>query len=137
MIIPHFPAIRISNRLSYNWKNIQKFYLRGSPIMALKLILINFIYNPDDKYSINIQNFPIFNSKCEKLLGIKIDNSLSFTEHVADLCSKASQKLHALPRVAQFMRSEQRRVIMKAFINSQFGYCPLDWMFHSRKLNNR
>ena len=36
--------------------------------------------NPDDKHSINIQNFPIFHSKCEKLLGIKIDNSLSFTE---------------------------------------------------------
>ena len=81
--------------------------------------------NPDDKFSINIQNFPIFNSKCEKLPGIKIDNSLSFTEHVADLCSKASQKLHALSRVAQFMRTEQRLVIMKAFINSQFGYCPL------------
>ena len=62
--------------------------------------------NPDDKYSINIQNFPILNGKCEKLLGIKIDNSLPFTEHVADLCSKASQELHALPRVTQFMRTE-------------------------------
>ena len=26
---------------------------------------------------------------------------------------------------------------MNAFIFSQFGYCPLVWMFHSRKLNNR
>ena len=26
---------------------------------------------------------------------------------------------------------------MKAFIKSQFGYCPLVWMNHSRKLNNR
>jgi hypothetical protein len=26
---------------------------------------------------------------------------------------------------------------MKAFIESQFGYCPLIWMFHSRTLNNR
>ena len=26
---------------------------------------------------------------------------------------------------------------MKAFIISQFGYCPLVWMFHNRKLNNR
>ena len=26
---------------------------------------------------------------------------------------------------------------MKAFINSQFGYCPLVWMCHSRGLNNR
>ena len=26
---------------------------------------------------------------------------------------------------------------MKAFINSQFGYYPLVWMNHSRKINNR
>ena len=26
---------------------------------------------------------------------------------------------------------------MKAFIDSQFEYCPLIWMFHSRTLNNR
>ena len=26
---------------------------------------------------------------------------------------------------------------MKAFIVSEFGYCPLVWMFHSRKLNSR
>ena len=26
---------------------------------------------------------------------------------------------------------------MKAFITSQFSYCPLVWMFHSRNLNNR
>ena len=26
---------------------------------------------------------------------------------------------------------------MKAFICSQFGYGPLVWMFHSRKMNNR
>ena len=26
---------------------------------------------------------------------------------------------------------------MKSFICSQFGYCPLVWMFHSRQLNNR
>ena len=26
---------------------------------------------------------------------------------------------------------------MKPFITSQFSYCPLIWMSHSRKLNNR
>ena len=35
------------------------------------------------------------------------------------------------------MSAKQRRIIIKAFINSQFGYCPLVWMFHSRKLNKR
>ena len=31
----------------------------------------------------------------------------------------------------------KRWVIMKSFITSQFGYCPLIWMFHSRALNNK
>ena len=54
------------------------------------------------------------------------------------LCvKKASQKLYALARIAPFMDLKQRRNIMKAFVESQFGYCPLIWMFHSRGLNNK
>ena len=26
---------------------------------------------------------------------------------------------------------------MKAFVISQFNYCPLTWMFHNRTLNNK
>ena len=53
------------------------------------------------------------------------------------LCKKGSQKLHALARIAHYMDIPKRGTIMKAFINSQFGYCPLVWMGHSRHLNNR
>ena len=35
------------------------------------------------------------------------------------------------------MCTEKLRIVLKSFIESQFGYCPLIWMFHSRKLNNR
>ena len=86
---------------------------------------------------IKIENFIIHNNEHKRLLGITIDGKLSFDEHVAGLCSKASQKLHALSRISVFMNTIQRQTIMKAFIQSQFGYCPLVWMFHSRKLNNR
>ena len=62
---------------------------------------------------------------------------MSFNEHVSDICTKASQKLHALSRISNFMTLKQRQITMKSFILSQFGYCPLVWMFHNRKLNNR
>ena len=35
------------------------------------------------------------------------------------------------------MNIHKQRITMKAFITSKFGYCPLVWMFHSRKLNSR
>ena len=91
----------------------------------------------DTTLSVNVDKYKIFNKGSEKLLGITIDSKLSFDEHVSLLCKKATQKLHALARVARYMKLPQRRMIMKAFVNSQFGYCPLVWMSHSRQLNNR
>ena len=35
------------------------------------------------------------------------------------------------------MSLEKRRIVMKTFIASQFNYCPLIWMFHSRAINNK
>ena len=76
-------------------------------------------------------------TKEKELLGVKIDTKLSFKTHFSSLCKKASQKLHALARVVNFMDLAKRKSLMKAFITSQFNYCPLIWMFHGRQLNNR
>ena len=83
-----------------------------------------------------VGNHHIRNSASEKLLGVTIDSKLNFNEHVTKLCKNASAKLHALARISNYMTTDKLRVLMKAFIESQFGYCPLIWMFHSRKLNN-
>ena len=61
----------------------------------------------DENISINIDGNQILNSKCEKLLGVTIDNKLTFDEHVSGLCKKASQKLHALARVANYMSTKK------------------------------
>ena len=85
---------------------------------------------------VNIGNYTIDNSECEKLLGVKIDVNLNFSDHISDLCKKASRKISALARVTPFMVLEKRKLIMNAFFTSQFSYCPLIWMYHSRA-NNR
>ena len=84
-----------------------------------------------------IGEFDVKNSREEKLLCVKIDSKVSFENQVSSLCKKASQKLHALVRVVNFMDLAKRKSLMKAFITSQFNYCPLIWMFHSRQLNNQ
>ena len=86
--------------------------------------------------SANINEFEIESSKKEKLLGISIDTTLSFEHHITSLCKKASQKLHALARIAHYMDFEKHRSLMKAFVKSQFNYCSLIWMFYNRVLNS-
>ena len=83
-----------------------------------------------------IGDFDNRNSMEEKLLGAKIDSNFFFKNLGSFLCEKASRKLHALARVVNFMDLAKRKSLMKGFIASQFNYCPLIWIFHSRQLNN-
>ena len=95
------------------------------------------ITNSDENVSLVVDGHKIKGNKTVKLLGIKIDNKLNFNDHLSSIYKKASLKLHALARISKFMSKEKLRVLMKAFVESQFGYCPLIWMYHSRTLNNK
>ena len=59
--------------------------------------------------------------KNKKLLGIVLE----FTK-----------KLSVVVRICKFMTIE-RRMLMKAFIEFQFGYCPIIWMCCNRSSNYR
>ena len=39
--------------------------------------------------------------------------------------------------VVSFMLLNRRKLIMKAILMPQFGYCPLVWMNHNKTLNNQ
>ena len=71
------------------------------------------------------------------MLGITTDSKLSFDKHIQKICSRASAKLNALARIVLFMNITKKKILMNVFLNAQFSYCPLTWMFHSRQLNNK
>ena len=73
----------------------------------------------------NVENNQITNSKCEKLLGIKID----------EICKKAGQKMNALSRVIPNMNITKRFTLLNAFFMSQCNYYHLTWMCHSHAKN--
>ena len=79
----------------------------------------------------------IQNSESQNLLGVIVDKNLTFNMHVSKLCDNASKKFYAFARVCSFMDLRKRKLLMKSFCSSQFGYCPLVWMNHNRTLNNR
>ena len=50
---------------------------------------------------------------------------------------RARQKLQALARLSNVTSCQQRKIIMNAFISSQFNCCPSIWMCHSRSLHTQ
>ena len=91
------------------------------------------ILNPDKCYFLTLgfqDAQPIFscdnitvneNVSVEKILGITIDNKLTFKSHLKNICKKANQKLNALARITKFASPVQRKTLLNSFIKSQFS----------------
>ena len=77
------------------------------------------------------------NSLSEKLLGITFDCKLKFNKYIEDIWQKVSQKSNALAKLAPYMATTKRRILVNAFFKSQFNYFPLVWMCCNRSLNTK
>ena len=76
-------------------------------------------------------------SSKQKLLGVVIDRDLGFSESVSSLCKRACRKLSVLSRLSNLRTFQQRGILMKSFVEAQFGYFPSVWMFHGGEINRK
>ena len=68
----------------------------------------------------------------EKILGVTIDNRLTFDEHILVIWKTANKNLNALSKVNHYATQNQKEVLLSSIIISHFSYCPLIWMFCSK-----
>ena len=85
----------------------------------------------------NIGNSSIIETHEVKLLGVTIDRELKFKKHVQSIYSKAGKKLNALARLCTILSFNKRKVLMNAFVISQFASSPLIGMYVDRTLNSK
>ena len=67
------------------------------------------------------------------ILGLTIDNRLTFNNHLKNLCKNIANKLNTLKRIAPYLDHNQIRLIYNSFFKGQLSYCPLIWTFCSRQ----
>ena len=91
------------------------------------------ITNKQSRMNLKLGNTNIESSLYEKLLGVKVDNKLNLNGHDDEIIKKATGKVSALSRIFRFMNLTKRRLLMNSFFTSQFSYCPLIWMCHSKQ----
>ena len=70
------------------------------------------------------------------VLGVTIDNRLSFYNHLKNLCKKIANKLNALTRIAPYLNHNQIRLIYNSLYKGHLSYCRLTWTFCSRRSNH-
>ena len=91
----------------------------------------------NSKITFAIENKQIKCKREVKLLQITIDEKLTFTKCIANICSVTNNRLRALARIRVFLSMEQTKYLPKTYIMSTFKYCSLTWMFCNETSNSQ
>ena len=115
------------------------FYEKFLVLNGDKSKLITFKANRSnlEESKIQISGSNIKESKNVKLLGVTLDYQIRLEEHIKVFCKDAGKKVNTLARIASYMDKSKQILLMKTFILTYFNYCPLIWMFCSRKSDSR
>ena len=128
----------VLTNLKYDLRNVMEWFKVNSlKANADKFQFMVLGTNQNESLNINIGGNTIKSSSEVVLLGVTIDCELKFKKHIDELCRRASYKLHALCRIRKFLSIEKARLIANAFIDSQFNYAPLIWMFAGKTAINK
>ena len=93
--------------------------------MKANLGKCHMLLSSTESLNFQISETVIHNSQSKKLLEVTFDNKLKFEKHIITICQKANRKLNALARITPYMELTKWRILMNAFFDSQFSYCPL------------
>ena len=116
---------------SLSW--LKKNKMIANPDKFQAIILSRSKEIPTVGLKVNIGSSFILTEDCVKLLGVTIDNRLSFDRHITSLCKKASAQMNALFRLSHALPQKAKKVLVDSFVYANFTYCPLTWHFSSYK----
>ena len=76
----------------------------------------NLLVATNELISVYLNSFQILYSTEVKLHGFKFDSKLSFENHDASLCKKASQTLHAITMVVNYINLSKQNALMETLL---------------------
>ena len=118
------------SEIAINWFNNNDMIVNPDKFQA---IIINKHKKEEQVYSLNFNNTQIETSSEVTLLGIEIDNNLSFNSHVRNLTKRAAGQLNYICKNSKYLNKDAKKVLVETFILSNYNFCPLVWYFCSKE----
>lgn len=102
--------------LFYDWFESNKLFLNSSKTLFVCFRLKNYLEHKNKSFLLRVKNRSIEHATITKFLGIIIDDSLNWYQHIECLCKKLSSVCYALYRLKSITNVE----ICMAYYNAQF-----------------
>ena len=117
--------------LNENLDNIVKWFKCNN--LSLNITKTNYIYfhkksvNIPQNINIQVNSTPLIKSKSVVFLGVRINEILTWSDHITAVCSKISRYVGILYRIKYYLPMYILFNIYNAFILSNVSYCNVIW----------
>ena len=85
--------------------------------------------SPGYELTMKFDGHEVKSSDYLKILGVTIDNKLTFSEHISDICKKTSCKVGVLLRLRNLIPWSAKLQLYKSNILPHLTYCDIVWHF--------
>ena len=98
------------------------FYDNYMVVNPRKCHFMLFGVNKNEQFDLMYNNVTLKHSSREIILGLNIDDKLSFHKHSINIYKTANKKLKALSKINHYMKQEQKEILFSLFIITHFSY---------------
>ena len=119
----------------YHWMVFCKSFTRKS--IEVSIILLSSSNIDKCNISLRIDDIILKLEPHLKILGVFLDDKLSFNQHVSFRYTKAARQLNALARISRYLNISSRSLLYNSFVRSNFNYCAMVWHFCGKTNNNK
>ena len=92
---------------------------------------------PDPKLNLMAQCSNIEQVKEARLLGVIVDERLTFSSHISEVLSRMGQRISVVARARHYLSASAVRLVLEALVLSCLSYCPAVWSSATKQDRNR
>ena len=124
--------VRIKSNLQYSldivseWCNTNNMSLHPAKTKCM-ILSTNYKVKRILDMKLTLNGSVIERVNCQKILGVYVDETLSWHVHVKDVVKKLNSKLALFRRIAFFLTNEMKSLYYNAYILSAMDYCCNVW----------
>ena len=126
--------LNLTNCLNEDLKNFQDWCIRNDMVVNVPKTKAMFIASRnaanrilENNQDLKLSDETIHITTNEKLLGVHIDNTLSWTAQVESTIKKCSSLLHLLNRIKCYLPVPTRKLFFNSYILPHMDYCCTVW----------
>ena len=109
------------------WCNDNYMFINTNKTKCMVIGTKQKILSHDNELNLRIGSDVLQNSVCEKLLGVKIDQSLSWKYQIDHICSIMSSRIYLLSKIKKYLDIVCRKLFYNGYILPIIDYCCIVW----------